>query len=158
VRAVFRRALRELVKTLEKRTCGATDTPRAPRNKRATGDRIPAQVRREVRQRDGNRCTWVTEDGTRCEARSQLQYDHVQPLGKGGTSAAHNLRLLCPAHNQLAAEREYGEGFMHRVRERQREATERIARPPVPVARAASERTSCAPARAAAAEPTLPCP
>jgi hypothetical protein len=140
VRAVFRRALRELVTTLEKRRCGATNRPRAQRRgESAKGARIPAQVRREVRRRDGDRCAWVTEDGRRCEARSRLQYDHIEPVGKGGGGGtADNVRLLCPAHNQLAAEHEYGEGLMHRIRERNRRATEArrerritVAAPPV---------------------------
>jgi 5-methylcytosine-specific restriction endonuclease McrA len=66
----------------------------------------------------------VTDDGKRCEARAQLQFDHIKPLGKGGGWATENVRLLCPAHNQLAAEHEYGAGFMHRIRERARGAAE----------------------------------
>jgi 5-methylcytosine-specific restriction endonuclease McrA len=126
VRAVFRRALHELVTTLEKRKFAATDRPRPLRHgEPSNGEDIPAQVRREVRQRDEDRCAWVTEDGRRCEARSRLQYDHIKPVGKGGGGwTADNVRLLCAAHNQLAAEPEYGEGFMHGMRDRNRRGTE----------------------------------
>ena len=118
VRAVLRRALRDLVKTLEKRKYAATERPRA---RRANGEKTRAQVRREVRERDGDRCTWVSGDGKRCQAREHLQFDHRTPLGKGGEWTSENVRLLCPAHNQLEADREYGEGFMHQTRERARQ-------------------------------------
>ena len=121
VRAVFRRALRDLVQTLEKRKYAATDRPQASN---ANGSKTRAQVKREVRKRDQDRCTWVSADGRRCEARSHLQFDHIRPLGKGGGWTTANVRLLCPAHNQLEADREYGEGHMHGIRARQRRATE----------------------------------
>jgi len=121
VRAVFRRALRDLVQTLEKRKCAATERPQA---RDANGKKTRAQVKREVRERDGDRCTWVGEDGRRCEERKHLQFDHIDPKGKGGGWTTENVRLLCPAHNQLAAEQAYGEGFMHRIRQRNRRATE----------------------------------
>jgi 5-methylcytosine-specific restriction endonuclease McrA len=122
VRAVFRRALRDLVQTLEKRKLAATDRPRA---QHAGGGKTRAQVKREVRKRDQDRCAWVSADGKRCEERKSLQFDHIQPAGKGGGWTTENVRLLCPAHNQLAAEHEYGEGFMHRTRERNRDSAAR---------------------------------
>jgi len=63
----------------------------------------------------------VSGDGKRCQAREHLQFDHRTPLGKGGEWTSENVRLLCPAHNQLEADREYGEGFMHQTRERARQ-------------------------------------
>jgi 5-methylcytosine-specific restriction endonuclease McrA len=167
VRAVFRRALRDLVTTLEKRKLAATDRPRATD---ANGKKTRAQVKREVRQRDGDRCAWVSEAGKRCAETRHLQFDHIEPRGKGGEWTTENVRLLCPAHNQLEADREYGEGHMHGVRQRQREATERRRRPrvpvvpavPGPVASAAPvasplpDPLSCAPAQAATTAP--PCP
>ena len=130
VRAVFRRALRDLVQTLEKRKYAATDRPRA---RRADGKKTRAQVKREVRERDQDQCAWNT-DGRRCEERRHLQFDHIDPKGKGGGWTTENVRLLCPAHNQLAAEQAYGEGFMHRIRERNRSALSAPRRPGTPAA------------------------
>ncbi len=80
------------------------------------GRYIPKQVRREVRQRDGNRCAFVNADtGQRCECERGLQFDHIMPFALGGESnTSQNLRLLCPAHNRLAAEDVFGRDFMLR--------------------------------------------
>jgi hypothetical protein len=56
----------------------------------------------------------VAADGHRCETRSFLEFDHERPKGRGGTSEAKNIRLLCRAHNLLAAERIYGEEYIRR--------------------------------------------
>lgn len=48
---------------------------------------IPAEVRREVWQRDGGRCC---ECG-RCE---DLQFDHIIPIALGGSNDAINIQLL----------------------------------------------------------------
>jgi 5-methylcytosine-specific restriction endonuclease McrA len=69
---------------------------------------IPAAVRDEVFVRDEGRCTFCSADGTRCEETQRLQVDHIQPFALGGGHEAENLRLLCPAHNQLMAERVFG--------------------------------------------------
>jgi 5-methylcytosine-specific restriction endonuclease McrA len=75
-------------------------------------------VKREVRARDGDRCTYVSPDGTRCERRWQLELDHVVPVGKGGASTIDNVRLRCKSHNTLAAEEHYGRELMLRCRGR----------------------------------------
>ena len=74
-------------------------------------------MRRDVWQRDGGQCTFVSDKGQRCEARTRLELDHVIPVSRGGEASAANLRLRCRAHNQYAAECTYGAGFMHRKRE-----------------------------------------
>jgi hypothetical protein len=51
-----------------------------------------------------------------------LQIDHRQPAGKGGSSKPDNLRLLCRAHNSLAAEQAYGREHMERSK-RQRKGS-----------------------------------
>lgn len=108
-------ALRAGVEKAEKRRFGATDTPRRPRAS-ADARTIPADVRRAVYARDRGRCTFVAGDGHRCESRSHLQFDHIQPVARGGGSNADNLRLRCRTHNQYEAERVFGAGFMHRMR------------------------------------------
>jgi hypothetical protein len=69
---------------------------------------ITNAVRREVYERDGLRCTYVAEDGRRCEGRAFLELDHAVAKALGGSSDANNLRVLCRAHNQLCAERTFG--------------------------------------------------
>jgi len=56
---------------------------------------IPAEVRRQVWERDGGRCAWTGPDGKRCGSRWKLEVDHVQPPSRGGTSTLGNLRLAC---------------------------------------------------------------
>ena len=77
---------------------------------------ISADVRAAVYKRDGGVCTFVSEAGQRCGCRHALQYDHIVAIADGGSSTVENLRLLCPAHNQLEAERRYGKGFIERQR------------------------------------------
>jgi hypothetical protein len=76
---------------------------------------IGRAARRSVAERDGIQCSWTDESGRRCPSRAWLEYDHQQPFGKGGASTLDNLRLLCRAHNRLAAERAYGRAHMDRV-------------------------------------------
>lgn len=65
----------------------------------------PRWVRSVVYRRDGGRCVFVSEHGRRCDARRGLEYDHIVPWAKGGRSDdPANIRLLCRAHNQRAAE------------------------------------------------------
>lgn len=109
---IFVRALRAYVAQLEKRKYGATDKPRASQRQSANPRHIPARVRREVARRDEHRCTFVAQNGRRCEARGRLEYDHIEPVARGGKPTISNLRLRCRAHNQYAAEKTYGASFM----------------------------------------------
>ena len=58
-------------------------------------------MKRAVWERDGGRCTFVSESGHRCESRTRLEYDHVEPVAQGGQATVKDLRLRCRAHNQL---------------------------------------------------------
>ena len=73
---------------------------------------IPAPVRRQVWERDGGRCTFVDGDGHRCGERPWLELDHIVPFARGGPSTADNLRIACRMHNQHAARRAFGAGFI----------------------------------------------
>lgn len=73
---------------------------------------IPLKTRREVRERDGCQCSYVSSEGKRCQEQVGLEFDHIQPFSQGGVSQASNLRLLCKAHNQLHAEECFGREFM----------------------------------------------
>jgi 5-methylcytosine-specific restriction endonuclease McrA len=77
---------------------------------------IPHETRRAVLDRDGLACTWVDANGTRCNSRAWLELDHRHPRGKGGGSESENVRLLCRAHNLLAAEHAYGRAHIERAK------------------------------------------
>jgi 5-methylcytosine-specific restriction endonuclease McrA len=154
---VFLRALRVFVKELEKRKFAATDRPRPGQRRRPEDPRsIPAGVQRAVWQRDGGRCTFVSDSGHRCEERSSLQFDHVVPVACGGQASVEGLRLLCLAHNQHAAERAFGKGFMDEKRqEARRQAAEVKAQKAAAAVAKASERAA-ADAELAAASDVIP--
>jgi hypothetical protein len=69
---------------------------------------VPAAVRRAVYLRDHSRCSFVSEDGRRCEARALLELDHIEPWARRGGEGLDNIRLLCQAHNQLHAQECFG--------------------------------------------------
>jgi 5-methylcytosine-specific restriction endonuclease McrA len=116
---VFERALDALVRELENKKLGKTNRPRRSRGVKP-GD-VSREVKREVYERDGGQCTYVSESGVRCEARTQLEFDHIQPRALGGSGDAANTRLRCRPHNQLWAREVYGdETIDSRIRLRQR--------------------------------------
>jgi hypothetical protein len=91
----------------------ATRAVRGAGSERPTRERyIPSNVRRAVWQRDEGRCTFVGASGHRCQARRLLEFDHVEPVARGGMSTVDGLRLRCRAHNQYEAELAFGRGFM----------------------------------------------
>jgi len=69
---------------------------------------IPADVRDEVLSRDGGRCCYLAEDGTRCSSRWNLQLDHIKPFALGGGNDAANLRTVCAQHNRELARKVFG--------------------------------------------------
>ena len=112
-------ALKSLVRDLERRKFAATSRPRQAPGRASDDPRhIPAAVKRAVWERDLGRCTFVSERGERCPAHSMLEFDHADPVARGGRSTVGNLRLRCRAHNQYAAERMFGAEFMKEKRER----------------------------------------
>jgi len=81
---------------------------------------IPADVKREVWERDGGQCTYVSDSGRRCEERGLLEFDHMDPVALGGEASIERIRLRCRAHNQLEAELVFGAEFMRYKREEAR--------------------------------------
>jgi 5-methylcytosine-specific restriction endonuclease McrA len=77
--------------------------------------KIPQWLRDQVLVRDGHRCTHVGPAG-RCPAVTELEIDHICPHAQGGSDHVDNLRALCRAHNQRAAEVVFGVEFMRRSR------------------------------------------
>ncbi len=68
----------------------------------------PRAMRREVFERDGEQCTFLSDDGARCPSHGHLELDHIEPRALGGPNAASNLRVRCRAHNRLYAEQVFG--------------------------------------------------
>jgi hypothetical protein len=122
---VFERALDALIGQLEKRKFAATRRSRPSRPGPSKNPRhIPAPVKRAVWERDQGRCTFVSETGCRCPARTRLEFDHVEPVARGGRATVAGIRLLCRAHSQYGAECTFGAEFMRQKREAARHAAE----------------------------------
>ena len=119
---VLKRLLQDWVRAAECRKYGLTEKPRERRSA-GNGRYVPAEVKRAVVKRDGGRCTFVGDDKRRCGTRKDLEFDHVTPVAKGGRTTVENLRLRCRRHNQVEADRVFGEGFMERKREQHAERT-----------------------------------
>jgi 5-methylcytosine-specific restriction endonuclease McrA len=114
-------ALRHLVVHLRKRRHATTSRPATPRQSKGSRH-VPAHVRRAVHQRDGGACAFVSDDGRRCGSRERVEYDHIVPVARGGEATVDNVRQVCRAHNQYAAERTFGSEFMASRREAARAA------------------------------------
>ena len=112
---VFKRALDALVREQEQQKFAKSARSR-PRRSAGNGRYVPAEIRRAVWQRDGGRCTFVSDAGRRCEERTRLEFDHVDPVARGGQTTADRMRLRCRAHNEYAAECAFGTTFMDRKR------------------------------------------
>ncbi len=122
---VFRRALDALVRELEQHKFAKSARSR-PRRSAANGRYVPAEIRRAVWQRDGGRCTFVSDAGRRCEERTRLEFDHVDPVARGGRTTVDRMRLRCRAHNEYAAECAFGSEFMDRKRRGAQRAQGRV--------------------------------
>ena len=119
IACVLDRALDSLIGQLEKRKFAATSLPRRTRPTRGRRH-VPAQVRRAVWARDQGQCTFVGEDGHRCGGRTRLEFDHMDPVARGGRPTVERMRLRCRAHNQFEAERVFGTEFMRQKRNGER--------------------------------------
>ena len=119
---VIDRALDALLEGLEKEKFGKAERPRAAkaRDEDADARYVPREVRRAVHARDGEQCTFVSDDGRRCSERAFLELDHRTAVALGGKPTVDGTRILCHAHNQFEAERQLGEAFMREKRDRRR--------------------------------------
>ena len=83
------------------RAATATEAAATPPKLSVRGRAIPAEVRRQVWERDRGCCSYVDRNsGRRCGSRHLLQLDHVVPYALGGSAEPGNLRLLCAAHHR----------------------------------------------------------
>ncbi len=114
-------AVTEKLERLESRRFGLTKSPRKSLDQTDTTPSsryLPAPVRRVVRQRDGNRCTFIHRDGSRCAERRRLEFHHREPYGRGGAHSPDNVCVMCREHNAYVAELDYGKERMERYRRR----------------------------------------
>ena len=61
---------------------------------------VPPKVKREVRKRDGGKCTWPLGEWRHVRLGIRTEIDHVVPRGRGGPSTVENCRVLCDVHNR----------------------------------------------------------
>jgi hypothetical protein len=92
---VFERALRALLRELERSRLAATSRPRRASPVAAAGRRVPAAVRRAVWARDHGRCAFVGADGRRCDETAFLELHHLVPFADGGLATVENLSVRC---------------------------------------------------------------
>ena len=137
VAKVLELALDALIEKLEKRKFGAGQKRRSgPQRSSANPRHIPNVVKQAVWERDGGQCTFRSESGHRCPAKEFIEFDHAEPVARGGIATVENIRLRCRAHNQYEAERAFGAEFMKGKREaaamrarEKRKATEAASEP-----------------------------
>ncbi|MFT3914091.1 MAG: hypothetical protein QM704_08230 [Anaeromyxobacteraceae bacterium] len=96
----------------------------APAKSPTPGVRQPvfAEVRRQVLERDGNRCTITSHDGERCPVTDGLEMEHIEGALVTGSSTAEELRAWCKPHNGYLAVLKFGADFVDRKIEGAREA------------------------------------
>jgi len=135
--AIVERALALLLTETKKKKAALTKKPRASTqqiNARPTavaassahkGRTIPAKVRRQVFNRDGGRCAYRDAKGRRCASGWQVEFHHRVPYAKGGSHSVGNIEIRCRAHNQRAAELDFGKAFMAKKTKRARAPTSR---------------------------------
>ncbi len=109
-------ALDALLIQLRKQRFSVTDAPRAGRARKPGTRYIPAAAKREVWERDGERCAFVSDAGRRCTETRWLELHHVSPHARGGAAVAPNLQLMCRAHNEHLAEVDFGVDYIRHVK------------------------------------------
>ncbi len=118
---VIEAAVTEKLERLEAKRFGLTRAPRRTLDDTDLSGRsryLPAAVRRTVRTRDGDQCTFLLENGRRCPERRGLEFHHQHPYGRGGDHHPDNVCLMCRPHNAHVAERDYGKAHMEKYRSR----------------------------------------
>ena len=119
---VHARAMQALVAELRKQKRADTLAPRPSNPRRRVTNAAPrsrhisAEVRRQVWMRDQARCNYVNHEGRRCSETARLDIHHRVPFANGGAHDASNLELRCRAHNDLAAEQDFGRDHMAKMR------------------------------------------
>lgn len=112
--AIFERALDVLHTQLKKERFALTNRPRPRKNSsnQEASRHVPAEVRRQVYERDSGSCTFVGDQGRRCGSRDFLEFHHLDPWARTQRHDPARIVLRCRAHNQHAAIQDYGPDFM----------------------------------------------
>ena len=109
--AILEEALVLLVDQLERTKNATTSTPRRIVTTSAVASRasrhIPAPAKRAVWARDDGRCAFVGPH-RRCTETGWLEYHHVVPFARGGSTDVANIALRCRAHNQFESKQLFG--------------------------------------------------
>ncbi len=63
-------------------------------------------------KRDEGKCQYELASGGNCGSTHRLELDHLVPVAHGGPSTVENLRVVCGAHNRLAARELFGAARM----------------------------------------------
>lgn len=116
---VIERALDLLLLETKKKKFGVGRTPRkatasANAEKTSPSRHVPDAIKREVYQRDDGQCTYVGKSNKRCGETRHLEFDHIEGFARTHSHSVEKIRLLCRAHNSLAAEQMYGAAFMEK--------------------------------------------
>jgi 5-methylcytosine-specific restriction endonuclease McrA len=74
--------------------------------------KVTDTIRREIRKRDGNRCTYCRRLGTSTQGPDGRRWhvDHRIPVSRGGTSERSNLALACASCNITKADLQITQG------------------------------------------------
>lgn len=99
----------------EKRGKSKSRSNEIPKTEHSNTSRyVASEISERVHARGEYQCEHRAPDGKRCPSRTGLQIEHVRPFGIYRSHDERFLRLLCPAHNRLAAERVYGAAYIQR--------------------------------------------
>lgn len=69
---------------------------------------VTTSMRRAVWTRDGGSCTDVSREGRQCGSRDFLEFHHQLPWARCREHELGDIHLRCRAHNQFAAELDFG--------------------------------------------------
>jgi len=125
---ILDRALDSLLREVRRLKFAETQRPRAQRADVSdpAPRHIPAAIRRTVAKRDGECCTFVSDDGRRCGAREALEFHHVVPFARSRRHRVDEMTLRCRAHNSYAATQDFGAVHMAQFR---RDGPSSVTRP-----------------------------
>ncbi len=101
----------DLLLAVQRKRKGLDGKPQA-KARPARPEHVTVQVKREAWTRAGGRCEWPLHAGGVCGSTLRLEFDHIVPRARGGASTIGNIRLLCAAHNAIAARLAFGDAWM----------------------------------------------
>ncbi len=125
---VIEKGLDLLLADIEKKKLGKAQRPR--RSKGTKPGDFSRKARREIYERDGEQCTYVSPSGERCQSKVFLELEHETARAHGGQGTTRNGRVYCRAHNAYEAEKLFGRKFIEsRIALRQRTSDSDLASP-----------------------------